>query len=165
MVTTEDMEDWLGAGGTRGKGWGNLTKLGYTRSLKNLFNCLIKRDVMKENPANKIEEIMVGEYEPPILTVEQSRKFMEMTQEDNPELLTPAALNLFRSIRPSEVRRLGEQNISIEHREVELKGKQTKTRRKRFFDMSDNCVKWMKLGAELPINSLNHRWNALLKTV
>jgi len=53
----------------------------------------------------------------------------------------------------------------IEQREVELKGKQTKTRHKRFVDMSDNCMAWMKPGAELPINNLNHRWYALLKTV
>ena len=31
--------------------------------------------------------------------------------------------------------------------------------------MSDNCVAWMKLGAELPISNLNPRWSALTKTV
>ena len=56
---------------------------------------------------NKIEQIMVGEYEPQILTVDQSREFMEVTREHDPELLTAAALNLFCGIRPSEVRRLG----------------------------------------------------------
>ena len=29
--------------------------------------------------------------------------------------------------------------------------------------MSDNCVAWRKLGAELPIANLPDRWNALLK--
>ena len=46
-----------------------------------------------------------------------------------------------------------------------MKCKQTETRRKRFVDINYNCVAWMKLGAELPINKLNHRWSALLKTV
>ena len=165
IITPEDIEDWMDAGGVKGGDWGNSTRLGYTLNLKNLFNWLIKRDVVEENPANKIEEILLGEYEPQILTVEQSREFMEMTQEHSPALLKIAALNLFCGIRPSEVRRLGEQNISIEQGEVELKGKQTKTRRKRFVDMSDNCVAWMKLGAELPIVNLADRWSELLKTV
>ena len=164
-ITPEDIEDWLDAGGIKGSHWKNNTKLGYTRDVKNLFNWLIRQDVLKENPVNKIEQIMVGEFEPQILTVDQSREFMEVTREHDPELLTAAALNLFCGIRPSEVRRLGEQNISIEQGEVELKGKQTKTRRKRFVDMSDNCVAWMKLGAELPISNLNPRWSALTKTV
>ena len=90
---------------------------------------------------------------------------MEVTLEHSPALLKIAALNLFCGIRPSEVRRLTQKNISMEHREVELKGKQTKTRRKRFVDMSDNCVAWMKLGAELPINNINKRWENLMKTV
>ena len=58
-----------------------------------------------------------------------------------------------------------QKNISLGHGEVELKGRQTKTRRKRSLDMSDNCVAWMKLGADLTIDNLNHRWSALLKTV
>ena len=164
-ITPEDIEDWLDAGGIKGLDWENVTKASYTRQVKNLFNWLIRQDVLKENPVNKIEQIMVGEFEPQILTVDQSREFMEVTREHDPELLTAAALNLFCGIRPSEVRRLGEQNISIEQGEVELKGKQTKTRRKRFVDMSDNCVAWMKLGAKLPISNLNPRWSALTKTV
>ena len=80
-ITPEDIEDWLDAGGIKGSHWKNNTKLGYTRDVKNLFNWLIKQDVVKENPANKLEEIMVGEYEPQILTVDQSREFMEVTRE------------------------------------------------------------------------------------
>ena len=100
-ITPEDIEDWLDAGGVKGNDWENSTKRGYTRQVKNLFNWLIKQDVVKENPTSKIEEIIVGEYEPQILTVDQSREFMEITREDDPELLMPAALNLFCGIRPS----------------------------------------------------------------
>ena len=48
-ITPEDIEDWLDAGGIKGSHWKNNTKLGYTRDVKNLFNWLIKRDVIKEN--------------------------------------------------------------------------------------------------------------------
>ena len=67
------------------------------------------RDVVKENPANKVEEIIVGEYEPQIPTVDQSREFMEITWEHDLELLTPAALNLFCGI-PS----IRDQTVGVE---------------------------------------------------
>lgn len=39
-------------------------KRGYNRQIKNLFNWMIKRDYVSTNSAAKIEEIMLGEYEP-----------------------------------------------------------------------------------------------------
>jgi len=151
--------------GIKGKDWTSITKLTYISHIKSLFNWLSKRDGVKENPADKVEQIMVGEYETKILTVEQGRESMEITREHSPALLKPSALNLFCDIRPSEVRRMTQKNISLEHGEVELQGRQTTARRKRFLDMSDNCVAWMKLSAELPIANLNHQWSQLLQAV
>ncbi|MBT5247286.1 MAG: tyrosine-type recombinase/integrase [Microbacteriaceae bacterium] len=72
------------------------------------------------------------------------------------------ALNLFCGIRPSEVARMTQDNISFADREITLKAKQTKTRRRRFVDISDNCLEWLKLGAKMPLHNLNHRWHALI---
>jgi len=153
------IESWLDAGA-----WGNTTKEGYNRQVKNLFNWMIKRDYVMDNPASKIEEIIRVEFDPQILTVEQATKFMELTRKESPALLTSAALNLFCGIRPSEVRRLSQQDISFADKEVALKGNQTKTRRRRYVDISDNCLAWMKLGAKLPIANHNHEWaNRLAK--
>ena len=53
-------------------------------------------------------------------------------------------------------------NISYADREIELKGRQTKTRLRRFVDISDNCLAWFKLGGKMPLPNLNHRWHALI---
>ena len=165
-ITPEMIESWLDAGGVKEDGsWENSTKEGYNRQIKNLFNWMIKRDYVKENPASKIEDIILGEYEPQILSVDQVVRFLEITRQENSALLSPAALNLFCGIRPSEVRRMTQANISIADKEVELKGRQTKTRRKRYVEMSDNCIAWMKLGAELPIVNQNHQWDTLMVKV
>ena len=50
---------------------------------------------------------MLGEYEPHILTVDEATRFLEITRKENPALLSPAALNLFCGIRPSEVGAFG----------------------------------------------------------
>jgi len=162
-ISPEMIEAWLDEGGVKGDGgWGNSTKEGYNRQIKNLFNWMIKRDHVNSNPAAKIEEIMLGEYEPHVLTVDEATRFLEITRKENPALLSPAALNLFCGIRPSEVGRLAQRDISFTDREVTLKGRQTKTRRKRHVDISDNCLEWLKLGEQLPINNLNHQWSGLM---
>ena len=53
-------------------------------------------------------------------------------------------------------------NISFADREIELEGKQTKTRRRRFVDISDNCFEWLKLGGKMPLPNFNNRWHALI---
>jgi site-specific recombinase XerD len=162
-ISPEMVESWLDAGGVKGHGgWENSTKEGYNRQIKNLFNWMIKRDHVNSNPAAKIEEIMLGEYEPHVLTVDEATQFLEITRRESPALLTPVALNLFCGIRPSEVGRLAQRDISFTDREVTLKGRQTKTRRKRFVDISDNCLEWLKLGAALPIANQNHQWAELM---
>ena len=165
-ISPEMIESWLDAGGIKGDGgWENSTKEGYNRQIKNLFNWMIKRDYVSTNPSAKIEEIMLGEYEPHVLKVDEATQFLEITRKENPALLTPAALNLFCGIRPSEVGRLTQRDICFSDREVTLKGRQTKTRRKRFVDISDNCLEWMKLGAKLPIANQSHQWCALMVKV
>ena len=165
-ISPEMVESWLDSGGVKGDGgWGNSTKEGYNRQIKNLFNWMIKRDYVSTNPAAKIEDIMLGEYEPHVLKVDEATQFLEITRRENPALLAPAALNLFCGIRPSEVGRLTQRDISFSDKEVTLKGRQTKTRRKRFVDISDNCLEWLKLGAKLPIPNQNHQWAALMVKV
>ena len=109
-----------------------------------------------------MEGFIVHDHEPVILKLDQVVQFLEVTKKHDPALLTPASLNLFCGIRPSEVRRMTQGNISLADREIELKGRQTKTRDRRFVDISDNGIEWLKLGGKMPLANLNHRWHALI---
>ena len=45
---------------------------------------MIKRDHVSTNPAAKIEDIMLGEYEPYVLKVDEATQFLEITRRENP---------------------------------------------------------------------------------
>ena len=161
-ITPEMIESWIDAGGVRGNEWKSTTKRANLARVRGFFAWCIRKDYVSSNPALKLENFIVGNHQPVILKLDQVVEFLEVTKKHDPALLTPAALNLFCGIRPSEVRRMTQGNISFTDREVELKSRQTKTRNRRFVDISDNCVEWLKLGGKMPLANLNHRWHALI---
>ena len=78
----------------------------YTGHVKNLFNWLIRHDVVRENPVEKLEKINLDPFDPYVLTIEEYRKILNLCQEKHLEVLPLLILNLFCGIRPSETRRL-----------------------------------------------------------
>ena len=161
-ISPEMIESWLDEGGVRGKDWATITKATSLKRIKGFFAWCIKRDFISTNPGTKLEGFILDDSEPCYLKLDQVVQFLEITKNHDPELLTPVALNLFCGIRPSEVARMTQANISFADREIELKGRQTKTRNRRFVDISDNCLEWLKLGGQMPISNLEHRWHTLL---
>ncbi|MDP6914854.1 MAG: hypothetical protein QGF29_07090 [Verrucomicrobiota bacterium] len=161
-ISPEMIESWVDEGGVRGGDWATITKATSLKRIRGFFTWCIKKDFLSTNPGAKLEGFILDDSEPCYLKLDQVIEFLEITRKHDPELLTPAALNLFCGIRPSEVRRMTQANISIADREIELKGKQTKTRRRRFVDISDNCLEWLKLGGKMPLPNLNHRWHTLI---
>ena len=161
-ITPEMIESWIDDGGVRRKQWAMVTKRASLARVRGFFAWCIKKDYISINPALKLEGFIVHQLEPEILKLDQVVQFLGITKNHDPALLTPAALNLFCGIRPSEVRRMTQSNISFSDREIELKSRQTKTRDRRFIDISDNCLEWLKLGGKMPLPNLSHRWDALL---
>jgi len=161
-ISPEMIESWVDEGGVRGGDWATITKATSLKRIRGFFTWCIKKDFLSTNPGAKLEGFILDDSEPCYLKLDQVIQFLKITRKHDPELLTPAALNLFCGIRPSEVRRMTQANISIADREIELKGKQTKTRRRRFVDISDNCLEWLKLGGKMPLPNLNHRWHTLI---
>ena len=83
-------------------------------------------------------------------------------------MLAAAVLNLFCGIRSSETRRLksskGDCNFNWED-EVVLKARQTKTKMRRYVEMSLNCLEWLKLQKFTPSNvNANHKWNKFFQS-
>ncbi len=161
-ISPEMIESWVDEGGVRGGDWKTITKSTSLKRIKGFFAWCIKKDHLTTNPGSKLEGFILDESEPGYLKIDQVVQFLEITKNHDPELLAPVALNLFCGIRPSEVARMTQANISLADMEIELKGKQTKTRRRRFVDISDNCLEWLKLGGKMPLPNLNHRWHTLI---
>ena len=168
-VSPELIKSWLTSGGALGKQWSRGAMRNYSGYLQNLFNWLIRQDVVKENPVLKLEKINVGPFDPYVLTIEECRKVLNLCREKHLEVLPLLALNLFCGIRPSETRRLSSSkgrdgNFDWEDNEVVFQAKKTKTKMRRFVEMSDNCLAWLGVQElNLPIVNANHKWDTFLR--
>ena len=163
-ITPEEIQQWVTVGGVKRKKWETVTKDYYLKNLSNFFNWLIRKKVVAENPVLCLDRINVDHAEPEILSVDECETVLNLCRSKHPEVLPLLVLNLFCGIRPSEVRRLGMGNFDFDLNEVELKGKQTKTRRRRFVTMSDNCIAWLSIKKwRLPIADSVHKWEAFLR--
>ena len=168
-VSPELIKSWLSSGGAKGKEWTKGAMRNYSGHLQNWFNWLIRQDVVRENPVLKLEKINVGPFDPYVLTIEECRKVLNLCREKHLEVLPLLALNLFCGIRPSETRRLSSSkgrdgNFDWEDNEVIFQAKKTKTKMRRFVEMSDNCLAWLGVQElNLPIVNANHKWDSFLR--
>ena len=168
-VSPELIKSWLTSGGVKGKKWTKSCMKNYSTCLQNFFNWLIRQDVVRENPVLKLEKINVGPIDPYVLTVEECGKVLHLCREKHFEILPLLSLNLFCGIRPSETRRLSSSkghdgNFDWEDNEVVFQAKKTKTKMRRFVEMSENCLAWLNLQElKLPIANANHKWHWFLQ--
>ena len=168
-VSPELVKSWLLVGGDKEKHWEPCTQKHYSGHVRNLFNWLIRQDVVMENPVMRLEKINLDPFDPYVLTIDECRKTLNLCREKHPEVLPLLTLNLFCGIRPSETRRLKSGkgrgcNFDWEDNEVVFKAKQTKTKMRRFVEMSDNCLAWLNLQElNLPIVNANHKWDRFLQ--
>jgi len=168
-VSPELIKSWLSSGGAKGKEWTKGAMRNYSGHLQNWFNWLIRQDVVRENPVLKLEKINVGPFDPYVLTIEECRKVLNLCREKHLEVLPLLALNLFCGIRPSETRRLSSSkgrdgNFDWEDNEVIFQAKKTKTKMRRFVEISDNCLAWLGVQElNLPIVNANHKWDSFLR--
>jgi integrase len=168
-VSPELIKSWLVSGGDKERHWEPCTRKHYSGHVRNLFNWLIRQDVVTENPVLKLEKINLEPFDPYVLTIKECRKVLNLCREKHSEVLPLLTLNLFCGIRPSETRRLKSGkgrgcNFDWEENEVVFQAKKTKTKMRRFVEMSDNCLAWLNLQElNLPIANANHKWDRFLQ--
>lgn len=167
-ITPTLIKQWLAHPDHGGK-LQNVTKDRNVTRVQNLCNWLIRQDVLKENPTAKLEPFNLDAFDPYVLTVEECSQILKLCRTDHFEILPLLVLNLFCGIRPSECRRLNSSkgrmgNFNWEDNEVIFQAKKTKTKMRRFVEMSDNCLAWLNLQElALPIANSGHKWNSFLR--
>ena len=167
-ITPTLIKQWLAHPDHGGK-LQNVTKDRNVTRVQNLCNWLIRQDVLSENPTTKLEKFNLDAFDPYVLTVEECSQILKLCRTDHFEILPLLVLNLFCGIRPSECRRLNSSkgrmgNFNWEDNEVVFQAKKTKTKMRRFVEMSENCLDWLNLQElNLPIANSAHKWNGFLK--
>jgi integrase len=117
------------------------------RRLRSVFNFAIKRGWLVDgnNPISKLDFAENGKSEVQIFTVDQVQKLLNHALENDLEFLPYRVLTFFCGIRPEgEMERLEWSDIDTQQKLVTLRAEITKTKRKRFVDLSPNALAWLK---------------------
>ena len=116
------------------------------RRLRSVFNLAIKRDWMgdKPNPISKMDFADARHEEVEVFPVNTVRALMQHALEYDLEFLPYRIFTFFCGIRPEgELERLDWANVRIPEKTVVLPAAVTKTKRKRFVDLSNNAIAWL----------------------
>lgn len=139
-VHQKDVEDWLD-GNTKSLA----TRRIYMKFLNTLFAYALKRGYMAVNPLDALELPQVLLKPPAIFTIEQTISFLRAVVE-NPELELRAyvSIGLFAGLRPTEMTRLEWSHVRLDERVILVNADASKTSQKRFVDISDNLLAWLR---------------------
>jgi integrase len=114
------------------------------RRFRSVFNLAIRRKWAKENPVSGLDFADTPREEVEVFPVETVQRMLEHALENDLEFLPYRVLAFFCGIRPEgELERLDWSDVRIAERLVVLRAEITKTKRKRFVELSENAVEWL----------------------
>ena len=117
----------------------------FRRYIRAVLNFGVRFDYLPSNPAAKLEPCKPLKGETQVFTPIEVGRLLEVALENDPEFLPYRILGLFCGIRPAgELMRLEWRDVSLAERLVTLRAEVTKTRRKRFIELSENAVAWLE---------------------
>jgi integrase len=115
------------------------------RILRAVFNLGIKRGYLTLNPVARLDFAELETKEVEVFSVEQTTAFLNATLEMYPELVAFYVFAFFCGIRPnSELEKLDWSDVHLAEKQVVIRPKVAKTKRRRFVDISDNALAWLQ---------------------
>jgi integrase len=115
------------------------------RVWRTVFNYGIKRGVLSESPATKLEFIEQPPREVEIIPNRYVTAMLERALAKDLEFLPFLVLGFFCGIRPEgELRKLLWSDIDFTDRKIIIRAEVSKTRRRRFPELSENAVAWLE---------------------
>jgi integrase len=117
----------------------------FRRYVRAVLGFGVRLDYLATNPAAKLERGNLVKGETEIFTPHQVKEMLNHALEYDLEFLPYRVFAFFCGIRPAgELLRLNWSNVSIANSEVTLPAAITKTKRKRFVDLSANACAWLE---------------------
>ena len=107
-MRTTDVENFI-AGKTA------VTRKTYISQISALFSFCVRRNYIRQNPCDRLEQIILDRKPPIILTLEQCRTALEWTQANDPAMLAWIVLTLLCGLRPeSEADHIAKDAVNID---------------------------------------------------
>jgi integrase len=114
------------------------------RRLRSVFNLCIRRGWALTSPISKLDFSEVKSREVEIFPVKTVQKLLNHALKNDLEFLPYRVFTFFCGIRPEgELERLEWSDVRIAEKTVVLRAEITKTKRKRFVDLSKNAIEWL----------------------
>jgi integrase len=114
------------------------------RRLRSVFNLALRRKWAKENPVSALDFADTPREEVQMFPVETVQRMLTHALENDLEFLPYRVFAFFCGIRPEgELERLDWADVRLAEKLVVLRAEVTKTRRKRFIELSDNAIEWL----------------------
>jgi integrase len=124
----------------------NASRNAKMRRLRSVFNLSVKRGWMADNanPVSKLDFADGKRDEVEVFPVKTAQALLEHALNNDLEFLPYRVFTFFCGIRPEgELERLEWSDVRLAEKTVVLRAEITKTKRKRFVDLSDNAIAWL----------------------
>lgn len=161
-ITSKDVEDFLNS-----RTWAITTRQPMRKRLSAFFSfCMnASRGYCLKNPAamddKDADRERVVRPVPRIFTPSEAEALLRTAQEKFPKLLPYLVLGIFTGIRPDELAWLKPSNIHLDRANVEVPAEVSKTHQRRFVDLSDNAMEWLRVAPSLEV-SMKRYWHKRL---
>lgn len=161
-ISPKHVDDFL-----KSKPWAATTRGPMRKRLSAFFSFCqnSKRGYCVRNPAQSDDkdndQERIVRPTPRIFTPAEAESLLRTAQQQYPRLIPYLVLGLFCGIRPDELAWLKPSNIHLDKANVEVPAEVSKTHQRRFVDLSENALEWLRVAPSLEI-SMPRYWRKRL---
>ena len=145
-ITPTHLEQWFAQ-----RKWTRSTIDGVIAKIGPFFTWCVREGYCESNPCKAVKRPMGDDSPPAIFTPSESRKLLLTALSCDPGMIPYLAIGLFAGVRPLEIQRLQQQDITEQY--IEITAAKAKTRKRRLVSLSDNLREWIALGGDLPLTN------------
>jgi integrase len=114
------------------------------RHLRAIFNLGMKRQVLTENPVDRLDFVDVMRKEVEVIRPDAVARMLEHALQNDLQLVPFLTLGFFTGIRPEELRLMVWGDIDIPAKGIVIRPEVSKTAKRRFPELSDNSIEWLE---------------------
>jgi integrase len=144
------------------RNWQRSTIDGVIAKIGPFFSWLVREGFIDKSPCRAIRRPIRDNSKPPsILSVKAANELLYVAQRRDPEFAKYFAIGLFAGVRPHEIERLDEKDIT--ERYIEISAANAKCRKRRLVNVMPNLKEWLKVSPKTPLKNKRRRKLALIK--
>ena len=130
-VSPSQLEEWFHT-----RNWKRSTIDGVLAKIGPFFSWCIRENYSENNPCKAVKRPRSDDSPPSIFTPSEAQKLLLTAFKTDPGMIPYLAIGLFAGVRPLEIQRLQQQDITDQY--IEITAAKAKTRKRRLVSLSNN---------------------------